>query len=74
MVNWPRKNASPLRLRHLDLVKGALTSRRVVLKLDGLRDAYGRLTNSAVEGVGVRSGWQKRTPRTFCSPFLEYGN
>jgi hypothetical protein len=74
MVNWPRKNASPLRLRHLDLVKGALTFRRVVLTLNGLRDASGRLTNSAVEGVGVRSGWQKRTPRTFCSPFLEYGN
>ena len=62
MVNWPRKNASPHRLRYLDLVKGALTSRRVVLALNGLRDASGRLTNSAVEGVGVRSGWQKRTP------------
>jgi O-6-methylguanine DNA methyltransferase len=63
MIDRPRKKSLAAWLGLADPVTGVLTSRRIVLRLNGLRDASGRFSISAVEGVGVRSGWQKRTTR-----------
>jgi hypothetical protein len=56
--------------RHRDPVTGVLTSGRIVLSSSGLRDVSGRLSISAVEGAGVRSGWQNEPYLNVLEPFL----